>query len=156
MRSPGGSTMLDDAEGNRFLLWRNHFGHVIFPRVRTLTGERAFVLRSNTIRFSFGGNKFPANLEAFKGSNHRNHPLSGFRKSFSIYSNISCFLATGFLRKGGRMEKGKNITAVNDAIGQHLQRQQKQEAYDREALAIMYKGLDVSLHLASAYPIAHQ
>ena len=41
------------------------------------------------------------------------------------------------------MEKGKNITAVKDAIGHHLQRQQKQEAYDKEALAIIRKGLDV-------------
>lgn len=43
------------------------------------------------------------------------------------------------------MEKGKNITAVNDAIGQHLQRQQKQKAYDREALEIMKKGVNAGL-----------
>lgn len=37
IRSLGGSTnMLDDAEGNRFLLWRDHFGHVVLTRVRII------------------------------------------------------------------------------------------------------------------------
>lgn len=43
------------------------------------------------------------------------------------------------------MEKEKNIAAVNDAIGHHLQRKQKQEAYDREALEIMKEGEDTGL-----------
>lgn len=43
------------------------------------------------------------------------------------------------------MEKGKNITAVNDAIRHHLQRQQKQKAYDRKALETMNKRMDAGL-----------
>lgn len=35
--SSGGSiNLLDDTEGNRFLLWCNHFGHVIFTRLKLL------------------------------------------------------------------------------------------------------------------------
>jgi hypothetical protein len=81
--------VLDDAEGNGFLLRRNHFCHVVLAGVRILSWQWAFILGSNTICFSFGGNKFPLNPEVFKGSNHRNHPLSGFRKPFSIYSSTN-------------------------------------------------------------------
>lgn len=58
--SPFGSSinMLDDAEGNGFLLWRNHFCHVVLA-IRTFARQLTFILGSNTIRFSFGGNKFP-------------------------------------------------------------------------------------------------
>lgn len=57
---PGGSiNMLDDAEGNRFLLWCNHFSHVVLTRIRILSWQSAFILGSNTVRFSVGGNKFP-------------------------------------------------------------------------------------------------
>lgn len=107
---PGGSiNMLDDAEGNGFLLWRNHFSHVVLARIRILSWQSAFILGSDTIRFSVGENKFPPQLEVFKGSNHRNHPLSGFRKSFSIHSNINRFLLTELCFKRRQVWKIKRI-----------------------------------------------
>lgn len=34
---PGGSiNVLDDTEGNGFLLWRNHFSHVVLTRIRII------------------------------------------------------------------------------------------------------------------------
>lgn len=48
---PGGNTVLDDAEGNGFLLWRNHFSHVVLVGVRILSWQWAFILGSNTICF---------------------------------------------------------------------------------------------------------
>ena len=45
---------------------------------RTFAGQRTFVLIGNTIRFVLRGNLFPVKLEVIKGSNHRNHLLSGF------------------------------------------------------------------------------
>lgn len=70
--------MLGDAGGNRFLLWSNHFCHVVLPG-RIFAGKLTFAYGSNTISFGSSRNKFPLDLEVFKGGIHRNHPLSGFR-----------------------------------------------------------------------------
>lgn len=99
MLSDGSINMLGGAEGNRFFLWCNYFSYVVLTRIRIILWQGTFIFGSNTIHFSFGRNKFPFGLEVFKGSNHRNQSLSGFRKSFSIYSNINSFLLTELCSK---------------------------------------------------------